>query len=116
MHTYLVERYLPGTPVPDVIAAAARAKSAADDLRADGTAVRYLDSTFVPEEDSCFCTFEAVSAEIVRRVNDQAGFSYARILRAVRLPLRSNSQVRLRTVRGHSGENTEDVNRIREKG
>lgn len=111
MHTYLVERYLTGIPLPDVIAAATRASSAADELRAEGTPVRYLDSTFVPEEESCFCTFEAADAEIVRSVNDQAGFTYARIMPAVRLPLRSSIRVRLRPGSGQSGEESEDGTR-----
>ena len=52
MPTYLVERYLPGRNRAWLEAALAR-------LRGQRTRAAYLGSTYVPEDDSCFCRFEA---------------------------------------------------------
>lgn len=75
---FLVERYLPGMSTESMRAGAARAQSAAA-----GTAVRYLGSTVIPEEEACFCTFEAPSAEAVAEVNERAAFPFARIVAGV---------------------------------
>jgi len=53
---------------------------AADELTAAGQAVRYIGSTHVPSEDSCFSWFLGPSADVVRRVLDVAAVPYARIL------------------------------------
>jgi hypothetical protein len=73
MPTYLVERYLPGRDRAWLAAALAR-------LREDRGGVAYLGSTYVPEDDSCFCRFEAASAESVRDANEIAGVPFARIV------------------------------------
>jgi hypothetical protein len=75
MPTYLVERYLPGRDRAWLDAALAR-------LRKDRGGVAYLGSTYVPEDDSCFCRFEAASAENVRDANEIAGVPFARIVAA----------------------------------
>jgi uncharacterized protein DUF4242 len=75
MPTYLVERYLPGRDRAWLHAALAR-------LREDRRGVAYLGSTYVPEDDSCFCRFEAASAENVRDANEIAGVPFARIVAA----------------------------------
>jgi hypothetical protein len=75
MPTYLVERYLPGRDRAWLDAALAR-------LRKDRAGVAYLGSTYVPEDDSCFCRFEAASVETVRDANEIAGVPFARIVAA----------------------------------
>jgi hypothetical protein len=75
MPTYLVERYLPGRDRAWLDAALAR-------LRKDRGGIAYLGSTYVPEDDSCFCRFEAASAENVRDANEIAGVPFARIVAA----------------------------------
>jgi hypothetical protein len=82
---YLVERYLADVGRDELRALAARLKAASAVLRADGTPVRYLDSTFVPEEETCFCRFEAPSAEAAALVNRMAAAPYSRISAAVAL-------------------------------
>ena len=42
--------------------------------------MRYVDSTFIPDEESCFCRFESVDAASVRRACEQAGVPFARIV------------------------------------
>jgi hypothetical protein len=50
-----------------------------------GTAVRYLQSIYVPGEDTCFCVFQAQSGDAVQAVNDAGQFSLDRITEAVLL-------------------------------
>ncbi|MGN6430907.1 MAG: nickel-binding protein [Gaiellaceae bacterium] len=78
MPTYLVERYLPGRDHAWLEAALAR-------LPKDRRGVAYLGSIYVPEDDSCFCRFEAASAENVRDANEIAGVPFARIVAAMEL-------------------------------
>jgi hypothetical protein len=82
---YLVERYLPGATPDDVLDAAARVASATAELAADGIPVRYLGSSFVPGEETCFCEFEAPSSQAVEWANERAGVAFAQILPALRL-------------------------------
>ena len=80
MRTYIVERYLPGVTAGQLEEASARLAAAAEELTMQGIAVRYTASTFVPEEESCFCRFEGASAADVRRACEAAGISFARIV------------------------------------
>jgi Protein of unknown function (DUF4242) len=75
MPSYLVERYLPGRDRAWLEAALAR-------LPRDRRGVLYLGSTYVPADESCFCRFEAASAEKVRDANEIAGVPLARITEA----------------------------------
>src|SRR5919204_569298 len=69
MPTYLVERYLPGRNRVWLEAALAR-------LRRQGTRAAHLGSTYVAEDDSCFCRFEAETADDVRDANEIAGVPF----------------------------------------
>ena len=82
MKKYLVERYLPGVTHRQLEEASERLAAAATGLAAEGVEVRYVSSTFVPREESCFCRFEGASADAVRRACEQAGISFARIVEA----------------------------------
>jgi Protein of unknown function (DUF4242) len=79
----MVERYLPGTDRDAVAGAAARAASAAAELTRQGRPVSYLGSTFVPDEESCFCRFEGCDAEAVREANRRADVPFWRVVEAV---------------------------------
>jgi hypothetical protein len=76
----MVERYLPGIDAVELDEASRRLAAAARALTAQGLEVRYLGSTFVPEEESCFCRFESAGADDVRRACEQAGVQFARIV------------------------------------
>jgi hypothetical protein len=85
MGTYMVERYLPGVSEEEVHAAIGRLQAAAAQLQAEGVAVRYLGSTFTPEDQCCFCLFTSPSQEAVQEANQRAQFPLARIVPAVRI-------------------------------
>ena len=76
---FMVERYLPGMTAREVDEASARLAATADALAAEGIRVRYAGSTYLPEEQSCFCRFEASSRDVVERVCNRARLPFARI-------------------------------------
>jgi hypothetical protein len=80
MTQYMVERYVPGASEAGLEASRRRIERATAQISAGGTLVRYLGSTVVPEEESCFFWFESTSAATVRRVFEQARVSFARIV------------------------------------
>ena len=77
---FMVERYLPGITTGQLDASSARLTAAARELAADGVGVRYLGSTFVPEEESCFSRFEGADGDAVRIACERAGIAFARIV------------------------------------
>jgi hypothetical protein len=80
MNEYMVERYLPGITASQLDEARERLAAAALELTAEGVEVRYIGSTFIPEEESCFCRFEGPAAADVRRACELAGVPFARIV------------------------------------
>jgi hypothetical protein len=86
MDTYMVERYLPGVGEEELYTAIGRLNAAVAQLRAKGIAVRYLGSTFAPEDQYCFCLFTGPSPAAVQEANERAGFPFARIVPAVHIP------------------------------
>jgi hypothetical protein len=85
MKTYLVERYLPGLSADGLRAALERAQTACAQVSATGAPVRYRGSMFLPDEEACFCRFDAESPESVARVNEIAEVPFARITPALLL-------------------------------
>ncbi len=83
---YIVERYLPGLVPPDLARALDRLRRVTEELRSEGTAVRYLGSTIVPEDEACFCHFDAPSEAVVAEANLRAGLRFDRIVGAVVIP------------------------------
>ena len=77
---FLVERYLPGATQEELRETSRLLAEAADAVAAGGESIRYLGSTFVPAEESCFSCFESGSEVAVRRTLEAAGVPYARIL------------------------------------
>ncbi len=92
MATYLVERYLPSPQLDDLAAAVERtARLAVKAGLKDGP--RYLSSTFVADEETCLCRFEALDREAVAEINRQADFPFDRIVEAVDLlPTRERTE------------------------
>jgi hypothetical protein len=82
MARYMVERSLPGFSEDQLPGAAGAAKSATEEMSREGTPVRYLRSTFVPQEEKCFCLFEGESESSVRAAQERAGLPYDRIVEA----------------------------------
>jgi hypothetical protein len=85
MPTFFVERYLPGCDRAWLESALARLKSGRGD-------VTYLGSTYVPSDESCFCRFEAATAEAVRAANAEAGVPFARIVAADEIDISQANQ------------------------
>jgi Protein of unknown function (DUF4242) len=81
--TFLVERYLPTAAISGLAASVARVAIACDQSRDGHAQVRYLQSTYLPAEDTCFCLFQADSSDAVRAVNAAGQFALDRITAAV---------------------------------
>ena len=85
MSVFMVERHLPGVTPEQLGGAQQAAITTSQRFTASGKPVRYIRSTFVPEEAVCFCLFEASMREHVREVNDAASLPYRRIVEALDL-------------------------------
>jgi hypothetical protein len=79
---FLVEVYAPRSAAVSELEAAAR--SAAEAPPSRRARVRYLDSVFVPEDETCFHLFEACSAEDVCRAATRAGLRCQRVVETAR--------------------------------
>jgi Protein of unknown function (DUF4242) len=85
MTVYMVERNLKGIAMGDLAAAQKAAISTAHAYAAKGTPMRYIRSTFAPEDGRCMCLFEARSVEDVKQLNDEAKLPYTRVVEALDL-------------------------------
>jgi len=81
MRTYLVETYLPRARAGELDDTAARLRAAAAEEPA-GNGVRYLRSTFVPEDETCFHVLEGPSLRAITIVSERAALSPIRIVEA----------------------------------
>lgn len=86
MSTFFVERYWPGVTADLFHAAITRLEVAIAASIAAGVVMRHLGSTFVPDEESVFCVFEAADQAAVVALNERAGFAYDRLLPAYLSP------------------------------
>jgi hypothetical protein len=82
---FLVERYLPPSALESLAASVARAARLCAASAEAGAGVHYLQSAYLPTEDTCFCLFRAVTADAVRALNNEAEFALDRITDAVLL-------------------------------
>jgi hypothetical protein len=83
---FVVERYLPGLPSRDLLRGLSRLE------REEASAVRYLGSTVVLEDEACFCEFEGPTEAAVAEANRRAGLTFDRIVSAVNVrPERSTT-------------------------
>ena len=80
MPSYLVEVYLPHSHADEARATARRARAAAEALTGEGTAVHYVRTSFLPDDETCFHLFEAGSIEAVEEVSRRAELSRARVV------------------------------------
>jgi hypothetical protein len=78
---YLAECFWPGVQEADLCALDERATAVVAALPAGGSAVRYLGSLLIREDEVVLCQF-AGSAEDVRDVAERAEIPYERIVRA----------------------------------
>jgi hypothetical protein len=85
MAVYMVERELPGITPEQLAHAQDAAISTSREFTSGGKPVRYLRSTFLPEDSRCFCLFEAPTRQLVRDVNEAAKLPVTRIVEALDL-------------------------------
>ena len=85
MAVYLVDRDLPGITMEQLGAAQKAAIETSERFTSEGRPVRYIRSTYVPEESNCMCLFEATSADMVKEVNEAASIPFTRIVEAMDL-------------------------------
>ena len=85
MGIYMVERSLKGISMDDLGGAQQAAIGKAAEMKTAGTDIRYIRSTFAPEDGRCMCLFEADSEADVKRLNDEAGLPYDRVVEALNL-------------------------------
>ena len=76
MPSYVIESYAAGSVVQDQ---QERARLAAE----LGTGVRYVRTTFLPEDETLLHLFEATSPDALRRAARDAALAYERIVEAV---------------------------------
>ena len=85
MSVFMVERDLKGIAMEDLAAAQKAAIGKAEEMRRGGSDVRYIRTTFAPDDGRCMCLFEAASEAEVKRLNDEAGLPYSRVVSALDL-------------------------------
>ena len=81
---HLVELHRPGDGWGELQAVAARARSAAEELSAEGTPVRFLRSIFVPDDETCFHLFEGTTAAVAE-ASSRAEIAFELIVESVDL-------------------------------
>jgi len=85
MEVFMVERSLQGIPMEQLAAAQRRAIRTAEEMTAAGTPIKYLRSTFVPEDGRCMCLFESGSCEAVEALNRKAQIPFDHVRPALDL-------------------------------
>jgi len=80
---YIVEAYAATSQTASLGNHDARLRTVAEEMAAQGTAIRYLNTLFILEEEICFFVFEASSPEDVAEVSRRAEIDYERIMRAL---------------------------------
>ncbi len=83
MPSFMVEAYMRCSQPGDARAAAERVAAVAEALTRPGAEVRHIRTTCLPDDETCFHLFEAVSADVVEAVSRRAGLGQTRVLRAV---------------------------------
>jgi hypothetical protein len=81
--SYLVEVYLPRSRSDEARAAGRRARAAAEQLSREGVPIRYVRTTFLPDDETCFHLFEAPTPTAVEEVSRRAALGRARIIPAI---------------------------------
>jgi hypothetical protein len=83
MPRYLVETYVPRAHPHDARAAGQRARAAAWQLSRKGEPVRYIRTTFLPGDETCFHIFDAACEDAVAEACRLGLLGTPRIVRVV---------------------------------
>ncbi len=82
MPSFVVERYRPSSDPDSLSVVADRLTAGAHEVSVGGGSVRYVDTIFLPGDETCLHLFEADSESDVRAVARQAGIDIDRIVPA----------------------------------
>ena len=85
MTVFMVERDLKGISMDDLAGAQKAAIATAETMRGSGSNIRYIRSTFAPQDGRCMCLFESDTADTVKALNDTAGLPYTGVVEAMDL-------------------------------
>jgi len=85
MTVYMVERELLGITMEQLADAQRAAIETSQRCTEEGNPVRYIRSTYVPDEAHCMCLFDAPDAATVEAVNKAAQIPYTRVVEAMDL-------------------------------
>jgi hypothetical protein len=81
--SYLVESFVPRVRVGEIDGLASRAREAAEALVRERNDVRYLRSSFVPQDEMWLLWFDAPTPELVGEAGRRAELDFARIVESV---------------------------------
>lgn len=84
MHTtgYVAELYLPRRGDRALAELTRRARAAVDEMAREGTLISFRGAVLLPDDETCFCLYEASSAEEVVEVSRRADIPVDRVTRA----------------------------------
>lgn len=85
MPRFVGESYPVGVSRESLTAATRRARLVAAQMRAEGSQIRFVKSTFMPADDGLMCLFDATSADLVMELSRRAELPIERVLEAVEL-------------------------------
>ena len=85
MTVFMVERDLKGITMEGLAEAQKAAIRTAEGMTGQGMPIRYIRSTFAPDDGRCMCLFEAETEALVKELNDTAGIPYHRVVPALDL-------------------------------
>jgi Nickel responsive protein SCO4226-like len=88
MPNFVVERYRPSSDPDSLVTVADRLIAGVRQVSPDGTSVRYVDTIYLPGDETCLHLFEAESEADVRAVTRQAGIEVDRIVPAEQIERR----------------------------
>ena len=83
MPTYVVEVYVAESQAHEARAGGRRAHCAAEQLSDEGVPIRYVRTTFLPDDETCFHVFETATTTAVEEVCRRAELGRVRILPAI---------------------------------
>lgn len=83
MRAFVAEQYLPSAGAQAAARGAGAARSAAEQLSRQGVAIEFVNSIFIPQDETCIHLYLADSVEAVQAVAELASLSLDRVAEAV---------------------------------